>query len=60
MRALQHPVAVHLGAQGVSGVRGAGVIEPRSGPVETAIDRFGGDYRSFEIKNDDKAERGDT
>jgi hypothetical protein len=44
----------------VSGVRGAGVIEPRSGPVETAIDRFGGDYRSFEIKNDDKAERGDA
>src|SRR5258708_2688406 len=43
-----------------SGVRGAGVIEPRTGPVETSIDRFGGDYRSFEIKNDDKAERGDA
>ena len=39
----------------VSGVRGAGVIEPRSGPVETSIDRFGGDYKSFEIKGDDKA-----
>ncbi len=39
----------------VSGVRGAGVIEPRTGPVETSTDRFGGDYRSFEIKNDDKA-----
>ena len=44
----------------VSGVRGAGVIEPRSGPVETSIDRFGGDYRSFELKNDDNAERGDA
>jgi hypothetical protein len=44
----------------VSGVRGAGVIEPRSGLVENSIDRFGGDYRSFEIKNDDKAERGDV
>ena len=41
-------------------MRGAGVIEPRSGPVEISTDRFGGDYRSFEIKNDDKAERGDT
>lgn len=37
----------------VSGVRGAGVIEPRIGPVETSIDRFGGDYRSFDIKSDD-------
>lgn len=37
----------------VSGVRGAGVIEPRGGPVEMSIDRFGGDYRNFEIKSDD-------
>ena len=44
----------------VSGVRGAGVIEPRVGPVETSTDRDGGDYRSFEVKNDDKAERGDV
>ena len=34
----------------VSGVRGAGVVEPRNGSVETSIDRFGGDYRSFELK----------
>jgi hypothetical protein len=34
----------------VSGVRGAGVVEPRNGAVETSIDRFGGDYRSFELK----------
>jgi PAN domain len=34
----------------VSGVRGAGVVELRNGAVETAIDRAGGDYRSFEIK----------
>ncbi|MCX7320660.1 MAG: PAN domain-containing protein, partial [Hyphomicrobiales bacterium] len=33
---------------------------PRSGPVENSTDRFGGDYRSFEVKNDDKAERGDV
>lgn len=31
----------------VSGVRGAGVIEPRAGPIEYSIDRYGGDYRSF-------------
>ena len=33
----------------VSGVRGAGVIEPRSGPLEFSIDRVGGDYRYFEV-----------
>lgn len=33
----------------VSGVRGAGVLEPRSDAMETFIDRVGGDYRSFEI-----------
>ena len=32
----------------VSGVRGAGVIEPRPGEIEYSIDRAGGDYRSFE------------
>jgi PAN domain len=36
----------------VSGVRGAGVIEPRSGPIEFAIDRIGGDYRQFEMPPD--------
>src|ERR1700691_2911305 len=34
----------------VSGVRGAGVVEPRNGAVETSIDRFGGDYHNFELK----------
>ena len=34
----------------VSGVRGAGVVEPRSAAVENSIDRPGGEYRSFEIK----------
>src|SRR6478752_9527564 len=34
----------------VSGVRGAGVVEPRTGAVETSIDRFGGDYRNFWLK----------
>jgi hypothetical protein len=36
----------------VSGVRGAGVIELRRGPVETSIDRLGGDYRNFETPSD--------
>ena len=36
----------------VSGVRGAGVIEPRSGAIEFSIDRFGGDYRNFEATSD--------
>ncbi len=33
----------------VSGVRGAGVIEPRGGPVEYSIDRYGGDLRNLEL-----------
>jgi PAN domain-containing protein len=33
----------------VSGVRGAGVVEPRSAGMETSIDRFGGDYKNFEL-----------
>src|ERR1700730_10137589 len=37
----------------VSGVRGAGVVEPRNGAVETSIDRFGGDYRNFELESGD-------
>jgi hypothetical protein len=37
----------------ISGVRGAGVVEPRNGGTETSIDRFGGDYRSFELKSGD-------
>jgi hypothetical protein len=38
----------------VSGVRGAGVIEPRVGATEYSIDRTGGDYRSFETPPDPK------
>ena len=37
----------------VSGVRGAGVVEPRNGAVETSTDRAGGDFRSFELKRGD-------
>src|SRR5471032_1105098 len=37
----------------VSGVRGAGVVEPKNGAVETSIDRFGGDYRNFDLKSDE-------
>lgn len=36
----------------ISGVRGAGVIEPRTGSLEFSIDRMGGDYRSFEVAPD--------
>jgi len=35
----------------VSGVRGAGVVEPRNVAIETSIDRFGGDYRNFGLKS---------
>ena len=36
----------------VSGVRGAGVIEPRRRGIEYSIDRTGGDYRNFETTPD--------
>ena len=36
----------------VSGVKGAGVIEPRLGTTEFSIDRLGGDYRDFELPAD--------
>ena len=34
----------------VSGVRGAGVVEPKTSAIETSIDRYGGDYRNFDVK----------
>ena len=36
----------------VSGVRGAGVVEPRIGATEFSIDRFGGDYRNLDVATD--------
>jgi len=39
----------------ISGVRGAGVIEPRRGPTEFSIDRYGGDYRNFDTVPDASA-----
>jgi len=36
----------------VSGVRGTGVIEPRTGAFEFGFDRYGGDYRQFETPMD--------
>ncbi|MBV8513126.1 MAG: PAN domain-containing protein [Xanthobacteraceae bacterium] len=39
----------------ISGIRGAGVIEPRGGPLEYSIDRFGGDYRNFDMQPDPTA-----
>jgi hypothetical protein len=35
----------------VTGVRGAGVVERNGGGVESSIDRVGGDYKSFDVKN---------
>jgi hypothetical protein len=31
------------------------VIEPRGGPLEYSIDRFGGDYRNFDLQPDPTA-----
>jgi len=39
-----------------SGVRGAGVIEPRKGNREFAIDRPGGDFRSLDVAADPTGE----
>jgi hypothetical protein len=36
----------------VSGVRGAGVVEPRGATLEFNIDRLGGDYRYFDVAPD--------
>ncbi len=36
----------------VSGVKGAGVTEPRNPAIEFSIDRVGGDYRSVEVPGD--------
>jgi hypothetical protein len=40
----------------VTGVKGGGLGENRPGPVETSIDRFGGDYRRFDIASSPNAE----
>ena len=36
----------------VSGVRGAGVVAPKRGPVEFSIDRGGGDYKNVDLAPD--------
>ena len=36
----------------VSGVRGAGVVENKGGPVEFSIDRTGGDYKNVDVATD--------
>ncbi len=36
----------------VSGVKGAGVLDRKSGPIEFSIDRTGGDYRSMDVNAD--------
>jgi hypothetical protein len=40
----------------VSGVKGAGLVEKRAGPIETSTDRYGGDYRNFELPPDPSGE----
>ena len=40
----------------VSGVRGAGVVEPRNGSEEVSIDRAGGDYKGLELKRGESEE----
>lgn len=40
----------------VSGVRGAGVVEPRTTALEIETDRLGGDYRSLEVGIDPRGE----
>lgn len=40
----------------VSGIKGAGLVERRSGPVEMSIDRTGGDYRHFDLPSDPTGE----
>ena len=41
----------------VSGVKGAGVLEHKSGPIEFSIDRTGGDYRNVDVN--DRSDRRD-
>jgi len=36
----------------VSGVKGAGVLERKSGPIEYSIDRTGGDLRNLDVPSD--------
>jgi hypothetical protein len=36
----------------ISGVRGAAVIEARTGNLEYSIDRLGGDYRNMDLQSD--------
>ena len=40
----------------VSGIKGAGLVEKKSGPVEMSIDRAGGDYRQFDLPSDPSGE----
>jgi PAN domain len=50
---LKHEVVPRVEASCcVSGVRGAGVTEPRLGKLEYSIDRAGGDYRFFDMPPD--------
>ena len=37
----------------ISGVRGSTIVEQRDTTIEMSTDRFGGDYRNFEVKAED-------
>lgn len=40
----------------VTGVKGGGVAEMRPGPIETSVDRAGGDYRQFDVSKTPNAD----
>ena len=40
----------------VAGVKGGGLVEMRPGPIENAVDRFGGDYRHFDLPSNPKVD----
>ena len=48
----QVTVALEVFPAAVSGVKGAGVLERKSGPVEFSIDRTGGDFTNMDVKTD--------
>ena len=40
----------------ISGIKGAGLVEKKSGPLEMSIDRTGGDYRQFDLTSNPSSE----
>jgi hypothetical protein len=40
----------------ISGVKGGGLVEMRPGPIESSVDRTGGDYRQSDVSKSPNAE----